>query len=215
MVDKSTITVDLKFPLVSLEGQPLPLDNGYLIYSALSRICRSIHEIPNLSIHPIPGIADSKNQLHLQPQSYLTIRLSHPQIPLIYNKLAGQSLRIGKNKYDLGIPVTRPLESPSSLYSRLVIIRRRQDPDSFESVAKQQLQNLGIQGNLQLLSRQDGRPQQRQLTIQNRQGTFKLRGFGVRVDNLTEDESLILQEHGLGGKQKMMCGVFVPSKTQK
>jgi Cas6 Crispr len=35
-------------------------------------------------------------------------------------------------------------------------------------------------------------------------------GYGVRVAGLNVEESLRLQEHGLGGRRKLGCGVFVP-----
>ncbi|WP_199349820.1 type I-MYXAN CRISPR-associated protein Cas6/Cmx6 [Nostoc flagelliforme] len=34
--------IDLTF---KLRGSPIPLDNGYVIYSALSRICPILHEL--------------------------------------------------------------------------------------------------------------------------------------------------------------------------
>ncbi|MGK7892068.1 MAG: type I-MYXAN CRISPR-associated protein Cas6/Cmx6, partial [Xenococcus sp. (in: cyanobacteria)] len=34
--------VDLAFPL---KGKSLPLDNGYIVYSALSRICPNLHRL--------------------------------------------------------------------------------------------------------------------------------------------------------------------------
>jgi CRISPR/Cas system CSM-associated protein Csm4 (group 5 of RAMP superfamily) len=36
----------------------------------------------------------------------------------------------------------------------------------------------------------------------------RILGYSVRVAELTLDESLILQERGLGGKRRMGCGVF-------
>jgi CRISPR-associated endonuclease/helicase Cas3 len=207
-----SIFVDVIFPLA---GDPLPLDHGYLIYSALSRKCSAIHEIPNLSIHPISGTPDSEKKLHLLPNSSLKIRIPHFKIPLIYNNLVTEKFKIGINNYFLDIPTVKTLTPAPSLYSRLVIIRRHQNPESFQVVANQQLTKLGIEGDIKLLSRKDGNPQCRQLTIKNQRGSFKVRGFAVKVDNLSKDDSLTLQAYGLGGKQKMMCGVFVPSTKEK
>jgi CRISPR-associated endonuclease/helicase Cas3 len=53
MLTEESPYIDLVF---SLTGQSLPLDNGYIVYSALSRICPAIHELDNISIHPIAGI---------------------------------------------------------------------------------------------------------------------------------------------------------------
>ncbi len=56
MLTEDSPYIDLVF---SLTGQTLPLDNGYIVYSALSRICPAIHELENISIHPIAGIPES------------------------------------------------------------------------------------------------------------------------------------------------------------
>ncbi len=51
--------IDLAF---SLKGKSLPLDNGYIIYSALSRICPNLHELTNIFIHPIAGIPNESGK---------------------------------------------------------------------------------------------------------------------------------------------------------
>lgn len=204
--------VDLTF---KLRGAPIPLDNGYLTYAALSRICPPLHELNNIGIHPIAGIPTRNNLLELTAQSRLKIRIYHQQIPLIYPYLAGQAFHIGQNFYQLDIPDYQPLISSESVYSRLVVIKGFQDPNSFIEAVQRQLDNLGIQGKIELLTRQDGTPQRRQLTINKEGKQFKVRGFGVKISELNPEDSLTLQEQGIGGKRKMMCGIFVPATRSK
>jgi CRISPR-associated endonuclease/helicase Cas3 len=212
MITENSPYIDLAF---SLTGQILPLDNGYIIYSALSRICPAIHQLENISIHPIAGIPESSNLLHLTQHSKLKIRLPVDLIPLIYESLAGQTFSIGQYQFQLGIPEYNPLDPFPNLYSRLVIIRRFQQPESFLEAAKRQLERLNIQGTITLSTRANGQPQCRQLTIENKTGTFPVRGFGVQITDLNPEDSITLQKYGIGGKQKMMCGVFVPSRRTK
>jgi len=47
--------------------------------------------------------------------------------------------------------------------------------------------------------------------MRKEEGTFPLIGYGVEVTDLSESDSIKLQQQGIGGKRKMMCGVFVPS----
>lgn len=204
--------VDLTF---KLRGAPIPLDNGYAIYSALSRICPSLHELKSIGIHPIAGIPTRNNLLELTAQSRLKIRIHHQQIPLIYPYLAGQAFNIGQNSYQLDIPDYKPLVSSESIYSRLVLIKGFQDSTDFLEAVQRQLDNLEIQGKIELLTRQDGTPQKRQLTINKAGKEFKVRGFGVKISELNPEDSLILQEQGIGGKRKMMCGIFVPATRSK
>jgi len=212
MLTENSPYIDLVFPLT---GQSLPLDNGYIVYSALSRICPALHELDNISIHPIAGIPEPSKQLRLTQRSTLQIRLPVDLIPDIYESLAGQTFSIGQNQFQLGIPEYNPLHPFPDLYSRLVIIKRFQEPQSFLEAAKRQLERLGIQGTIALTTRANGQPQCRQLTIENKTGTFPVKGFGVQVTNLSTEDSITLQKYGIGGKQKMMCGVFVPSRRNK
>lgn len=204
--------IDLIF---SLTGQTLPLDNGYIVYSSLSRICPAIHELENISIHPIAGIPEPSKQLCLTQSSKLQIRLPVDLIPCIYESLAGQTFSIGQNQFQLGIPEYNPLHPFPDLYSRLVIIKRFQEPQRFLEAAKRQLERLDIQGTIALTTRANGQPQCRQLTLKNKTGNFAVRGFGVQVTDLSAEDSITLQKYGMGGKQKMMCGVFVPSRRNK
>ncbi|MDJ0632002.1 MAG: type I-MYXAN CRISPR-associated protein Cas6/Cmx6 [Xenococcaceae cyanobacterium MO_188.B29] len=206
MIDASY--VDLGFPLT---GKLLPLDNGYIIYSALSCICPNLHKLKKISIHPIAGIPNSSKQLRLTKRSKLQIRIPIEQIPQIYEFLVEQTFNIGQNQFHLGIPEYQPLISSSSVYSRLVVIRRRTKPQLFLEKAHEQLQKLGIQGNIHILKKKNGQLQCRQVVIKKKEGTFFARGYGVKVTDLDEEDSLILQQKGIGGKHKMMCGVFVPS----
>ncbi|MBD2538640.1 type I-MYXAN CRISPR-associated protein Cas6/Cmx6 [Coleofasciculus sp. FACHB-SPT36] len=204
--------LDLTF---KLRGSPIPLDNGYPIYSALSRICPPLHELDSIGIHPIAGIPTSNNFLELTAQSRLKIRIHHQQIPLIYPYLAGQAFQLGQHFYQLDIPDYKPLISSESVYSRLVLIKGFQDPTNFIEAVQRQLDSLGIQGKIELLTRQDGTPQRRQLTINKEEKQFKVRGFGVKISELNSEDSLTLQEQGIGGKRKMMCGIFVPATRSK
>lgn len=211
MIDASY--VDVVFPL---KGRFLPLDNGYLIYLALSELCPNIHkEELDIGIHPIAGKPNRYKQLKLTRQSQLKIRIALEQIPLIYQFLVEQTFFIGANQFHIGIPEYKAITSSSSLYSRLVIIRRSIEPQTFIEAAQRQLEALGITGNINLLQKQNGQLQCRQLTLKKKEGTFPLIGYGVKVTELTDLDSIKLQQQGIGGKRKMMCGVFVPSWKAK
>ena len=186
--------VDLAFPLT---GKLLPLDNGYIIYSALSRLCPYLHELQDIAIHPIAGIPNSSKQLRLTKRSRLQIRIPIEQIPLIYEFLVEQTFNIGQNQFHLGIPEYKALTPSSTVYSRLVIIRRCIEPQVFLEAAQRQLNKLGLQGNIKLLKKKNGQLQCRQLAIEKKEGTFPIRGYGVEVTDLNEEDSLKLQQQGV------------------
>ncbi|PSF27338.1 type I-MYXAN CRISPR-associated protein Cas6/Cmx6 [Aphanothece hegewaldii CCALA 016] len=198
-----------------IKGEPIPLDNGYLVYSALCRICPPLHELNSVGIHPITGNPTSNHFLILNYQSRLKIRIHHQQIPLIYPYLTAQTFQISQHTYQLNIPDYQPLLPSESLYSRLVVIKGFQEPFTFIEAVQRQLNELEIQGKVELLTRQDGTPQRRQLTISKQEKQFKVRGFGVKISELNIEDSLTIQARGIGGKRKMMCGVFVPATRLK
>ncbi len=96
------------------------------------------------------------------------------------------------------------LQPKSRLRSHIVVIRGYEEPNEFLEAAKRQIEKLNIQTDLKLISKKDGTPKPK--TVQVKQ---TLVGFGIEANNLSEADSILLQEKGLGGKHKMGCGVFV------
>ncbi|MCG6157252.1 type I-MYXAN CRISPR-associated protein Cas6/Cmx6 [Rubinisphaera margarita] len=196
--------LDISFSLFS--QQPLPADHGYLIYSAVSGLLPEMHRENGFAIHPIAGTQIGDRQMKLTDRSRLTIRVPDGQIaPLL--KLAGQSLRVGPALVQVGVPEVRPLVPVTSLRSRLVVIKIAHHdggsitPDVFTASARKQLDALEIDAEVELTP---GR--KRTLCVKQRE----IVGYEVLLEHLTADESIRVQESGLGGKRHMGAGVFVP-----
>ena len=96
------------------------------------------------------------------------------------------------------------LQPKSRLRSHIVVIRGYQEPNSFLEAAKRQIEELNIEADIKLISRKDGAIKPKTIKVKQ-----TLVGFGIEATNLSKSDSVILQEKGLGGKQKMGCGVFV------
>jgi CRISPR-associated protein Cas6 len=90
------------------------------------------------------------------------------------------------------------------LRSHIVIIRGYEEPQPFLEAVQRQLNELNIQTNIKLILSKNGIPKRKTIRVKQ-----TLVGFGVEVSNLNEADSILLQEQGLKGKQKMGCGVFV------
>lgn len=208
---KETLTpklpwVELRFSII---GQTIPVDHGYGLYSAIAHFQSQVHDIDTLGIHTIAGIPSEDGQIHLTDNSRLHIRLPVDKISLIY-PLAGKSLKIGKHKIRLGIPEIYLLEPAERLRSRIVIIQRYQEPESFLAAAQRQLEQLDIQGKAFITKNTDGSPKRRTIKIKR----FTVVGFGLEIINLSDEDSLTLLRYGIGGKHKMGCGIFVPVKRK-
>ena len=199
--------VDLKFPIT---GHTIPFNHGYPLYGAISHQFPVIHNLETLSIHPITGKPEFPHLLHLTEDSYLCLRLPINQVPLIY-RLAGKTLTLNQHKIRLGLPESQFITPHSHLYSRLVVIRGFDDPQPFLEAAQRQLNQRNITATLSLITRPQGEPIRRIIKVKRR----TLVGYGVKISNLNEQDSISLQEQGIGGKHKMGCGVFLPCNHRR
>lgn len=198
----------LPLPYVSLnfkvQGKDLNFDHSYALYSALSHFQARIHTLGNISIQPIQGIPQAKRLLALTDASCLKIRLPVELVPLFY-PLAGKQFVVGEHRIRLGIPQMHFLRPAPNLYSPIVTVRGYKEPEIFLEAAQRQLQQLGIQGRLSLSTNTHDIPTPRIRRVKQ----YSIVGFGVEVSDLNNQDSLLLQTLGIGGKQKMGCGVFL------
>jgi len=204
-------TVDLSFPIL---GDRVPRDHGYPLYAALSRAVPSLHGAEWLAVHPLGGTQVDATTLQLGARSQMRLRLPAERIVEVL-PLAGARLDISGAKIALGAPSVHPLVPAASLDARLVAIkltdapRRRNDElrrdaldtpgfaDRYTAEIKRQLAAIGIGGAFELRGR-------RSVTVDGR----RVVGYSVRVLSLGADQSVALQEKGIGGKRRMGCGVF-------
>jgi CRISPR-associated protein Cas6 len=194
--------VELSFGVI---GETLPADHGYGLYSAIAHLCPEIHNQDGVSIQTIAGEPDRKGKIYLSQQSRLKIRLPYePNKIALILPLAGQQLTIGNHTIQLGIPQIFPLRPVDKLRSRIVTIKKFQDPEPFLEAAKRQMAALEIQGNAFVPLDESGQPNRKAIKIK----TFSVVGFSLVVTDLNDDDSIKLQAYGLGGKHRMGCGIF-------
>ena len=190
--------IDLAF---RLNGASVPVDHGYALYAALSRIVPEIHAATEVGVQPIRGVYNGNGKLHLSDFSRLILRLPDEQIRS-YLKLAGRRLEVDEHPLSVGVPAVRTLLPTPRLRARLVTIKGFLEEEEFLEAARRQLQSLGIVAGEVILG------QRRTFRVKEK----KVVGFEVAVAGLTAEESLLLQENGIGGRRRMGCGVFIPSK---
>jgi len=200
------MTIDLAFSVRSVSA--VPADHGYLLYSAVSRAMPELHQEDGYGIHPIRGRQLGGRTLQLTDQSRLVIRTDADRIAR-FLPLAGKRLELLDRSLRVGVPQVRPLIPAVALRSRLVTIKLKaatEDPaeltaESFAASARRQLDTLNISPDAQLHL-----GKRRTLRVKDKEVV----GYEVLLDGLTAEESLTVQEHGLGGRRKMGCGLFVP-----
>lgn len=194
--------VELKF---QVQGNQIPSDHGYWLYSALSRMIPELHEIETISIGGISGIPDKFRTLHLNKASKLRIRTENANLPILL-RLAGKQITLGDVKIRLGIPQAYMLKPHKTLYSRLVTIKGALSLDDFKESISKKLESLGIKQEAILFQKDSSDyPIRKTIRIKDKE----IVGYPVLIPNLDPNDSILLQELGLGGRRKMGCGNFV------
>lgn len=187
------VKVDLCFKIT---GKNLSVDHGFALYGAISRILPSIHEAKEVGLKMVRGRYVGNGLLDISPQSELVLRIPAEYIRDLL-PLAGKSLDVQGHRLNVGIPVTRALVPAAALFSPLVTTRNGQDQSRFETEMFSQMGLLGVNGRLSIGKR-------RTFGIHGKQVV----GYSLLVSELSAEESIVLQEQGLGGRRKMGCGVF-------
>ena len=218
--------VDLAFRLV---GEAIPADHGYLLYSALSREAPLLHSAGDkgagaageLGVHPINGRLSGERRLALTPSSRLTIRLDIALLAQLL-PLVGKTLTLGGTKLQVGVPEVRVLVPAARLRSRLVTIKNAVEPDTFLEATRKKLAELKVQGEPGLLRRQGAKALEGRSGISPDRCPFIRRtlrikdkevvGYALEVRGLDAEDSIRLQETGLGGRRRFGCGVFVGAR---
>jgi CRISPR-associated protein Cas6 len=194
--------VDVQFPL---RGEAIPLDHGYLLFAAVSKVVPRIHEERAWAIHPVRGTRASPGKLAFDRSSRLSVRLPASEIAAVL-PLAGATLNIGLGVAHVGAPRVMPLRSRAALASRFVNIKKFQgDLREFELAVRRQIAALPGLG-------QD--PERVNVAVGPRRvmriAEYTIVGFPVTLDGLEVDASLAIQRHGIGGRRHMGAGIFVP-----
>lgn len=198
--------VDMCFPV---RGHSFPAEHGYGLLSALAHHVPSIHQNPHIGILTVVGIGDKQGKILLTPRSHMRIRLPIEAVSGVY-RLAGKQLQVGSHKVQLGIPEIFTLKPSASLQARIVTIKGYLDAESFEQAAQRQLEQLGIPGEVKVLRDCEGKPLRKTLKIKR----HTIIGFTTVVQGLSEEGSIRLQQVGLGGRRRMGCGFFLPSRVR-
>lgn len=192
----------VQFPI---QGNKLPADHGYLLYSAISQIKPELHETKWLGIEMISGVTFERGIITV-PNHGASLRLRIPADKFgEVICLAGKQFDIEGHKIRLGIPTARPLVPASSLYSRIVTFKNSLESPKFLETANRDLLEKGIIAELEIPKETYSR-HRRIITIKGK----KIVGFSLIAYKLSDEDSLRLQSEGIGGRRSMGCGIFNP-----
>jgi CRISPR-associated protein Cas6 len=117
--------------------------------------------------------------------------------------LSGKKLDLSGCPIRLGAPKVIALSPCPTLRSPLVTIKGYMEEKGFDAAIRRQLDALGISrtGTLEVGARKVVRIKQQVIV-----------GFTVRLDDLENEESILIQASGLGGRRHLGCGLFNPTQ---
>lgn len=203
--------VDLAF---KFKCPVLPLDHAHALSSALLSVLPWLAEESHAGVHLIHGAAsgngwyrpeDPGNEiLHLSRRSRMRLRVPNQRLDDA-RELTGKTLDVAGHVIEVGESTVFKLSSLSTLFSRYVITDAALDENDFLEQAAEQLASEDI-------------PCRKMLggithTMQFPDGPVHTRS--LMVADLTPDQSVHLQQIGLGPGREFGCGIFVPHKGIK
>lgn len=196
--------LDLLFPL---QGEQVAVEHGYLLYAALAHHLETqadqwLHKNDAIGLHLIRGRYMGAGQLALNHARF-GLRVTADLIPK-FLPLAGKTLQLGIHRLRIGIPQPQALTPAATLYAHLVTTKNGQDEARFDEEIARQLAALDIHGKPQ-------RGPRRMFRIKDK----RIVAHALLVSQLSAEESIRLQEEGLGGRRKLGCGLFVPYSSGK
>jgi CRISPR-associated protein Cas6 len=186
--------VDLAFRVI---GERIPVDHGYALYAAMSRVVPSLHSLRDVAVHPVRGRYTGGHALRLTRMSRVAVRVPHEHLAA-FLPLAGQRLDVDGHAIRLGVPDVRAIQPAARLFARLVTIKGFLEAEAFRDAATRQLGRLGVAATLDIGVRRTLRVRDKQVV-----------GFEVIASGLDPESSIQLQVAGIGGRRHMGCGVFV------
>ena len=206
--------VDMSF---AIRGHAVPSDHGYALYSAICRQLPALHGVPWLGVHPIRGERLVSGALRVREHSAVTLRLPLRELGAAL-PLAGQVLDVGGAQVALRTPTIEKLAPCEGLDARAVVFKLTDvsrststtiDKRGFERSFRAQLDRVlgkllaGDTPPYELTGRQ-------QVTV----GGRRVLGYSVRLGRLDAVQSVAIQISGIGGKRRMGCGIFAPTRRR-
>ena len=201
---------DMVDAVFAISCRSLPVDHAYALSQAIQAALPWIREEPWAGLHTVYGAASSSGWmrpegtgalLQLSRRAKLALRLPR-------RRLGAAAALIGLTLDVAGWPLrvdglsTRPLSRITTLFARNVVLAGARDEAAFIVAATEELGTLDIDSKSILCGRMT--------PIATPSRTFQSRS--LMLAGLAPEQSLALQERGLGAERMLGCGVFIPHK---
>lgn len=194
---RDDVAVDVVFPL---DGQSLPRDHAQALQQALCAQLPWLMTDALAGVHPIKLVPGSEDQALLSRRARLLLRVGARRAHELMT-LAGLDLDVAGHLLRLGAPHLRELQPHATLYAYKVASDSA-DEVTLMAAVDRELAELGVGGERVCGKRQH-------MVVSG----DALDTFSLMLHALPPEQSLRLQQHGLGLHRLLGCGIFVPHKS--
>lgn len=204
-------TIDLVF---DIDCRELPVDHAYELSVALEALLPQLKEDPRLGVHTV-HLAGSQNgwerpdpslgqKLILSRRTKLTLRVPSEQSQQVQQALVGAELNIGGYPLKIGQAKQKKLSSQGTIFARYVVLEtgEERDENAFLQRIVAQLADRGIRVKKALCGKTT--------EVLGPEGPVQTRS--IMVADLGSEQSVRLQQEGIGPMRHMGCGIFIPHK---
>ena len=189
--------VEAIFPL---EGKALPRDHAQALQHAMAAKLPWLLEDAGAGIHPLKLVSGPERLALLSQRTRLILRVDANRLDEL-KSLAGIQLNVAGHTLQLGDVRLRALQPLATLYAYRVASNST-DETEFVQAMEAELAASAIGGERVCGKRQS-------LLVDGRE----MATFSMMLHGLVPEQSLRLQEQGLGPHRLLGCWIFVPHKS--
>jgi len=200
---------DIVDAVFAIACRSLPVDHAYALSQAIEEALPWFAEEPGAGLHTVHGAASGSGWMRPEGAGAL-LQLSHRArlaLRLPRHRLDDAAALLGRTLQVAGSPLRvekmalRPLSRITTLFSRSVVLAEG-DEAEFVGAATAGLGALGIRAERMVCGRVT--------PVATPARTYRTRS--LMLAGLTLEQSLRLQQSGLGAGRKFGCGLFIPHK---
>jgi CRISPR-associated protein Cas6 len=210
VVSEPVVPGDIVDAVFAISCRCLPVDHAYALSQAIAAALPWFAQEPGAGLHLVHGAASGSGWmrpeaadalLQLSHRATLALRLSRHRVDDA-GALLGRTLQVAGWPLRVDKITLRSLSRITTLFSRGVVFDGADDETAFLAAATDELNALGIKPERALCGR---------ITpVATPARTYQTRS--LLLAGFTSEQSLALQQHGLGAERKLGCGLFIPHK---
>ena len=199
--------IDLVF---KIKCSALPIDHAEMLSQQIAQYLPWMLTDKGAAIHMI-HVAESANGwirpngeddiINVSHRTKMTLRIPSDRLSDV-NALVGQKLDINGHSLVIGKPTKKVLSKMTTIFSRYIDTNGEEDEGKFLDAMQQEIKNKGVRVKKMMSG----------LIVPHRFSDGIRLTRKLMLSDLDVEESVILQEQGIGNAQQYGFGIFLPHK---